>query len=244
MWLTRFALTVLSATLAAASDAPGAQPRMGGEMKHIFVTLSGNTIFLAIQGDPDERVWLLNYDEAYDEPADVLNGTYYSGRFGWLAQGFWSVPPGRGIFVEVIGQTSSLRVYEEFTFAPILGTDGSPTHWQWSTSMTHNWYVADGCGKFEATYRVFVGDEITGEADPAYVPSEVTLRWQVVPDRDLGDIDLDGDVDLLDFAEIQSCRTIGGGEPMLSACGCFDFDGDDDVDDADYEVFFSQVTLP
>ena len=82
----------------------GTFPSMGGEMKHIFVTLSGNTIFLAVQGDPAERVELLRYDESYAAPADVLDDAYYAGRFGWLAQGFWAVPPGRGIFVEVVDQ--------------------------------------------------------------------------------------------------------------------------------------------
>lgn len=45
-----------------------------------------------------------------------------------------------------------------------------------------------------------------------------------------GDMDADGDVDLLDFGAFHSCVTGPGGGPVVSECWAADIDGDGDVD--------------
>jgi hypothetical protein len=51
-----------------------------------------------------------------------------------------------------------------------------------------------------------------------------------------GDLDGDGDVDLVDFGEFQLCFT--GGTGMINeGCECADFDGDNDADLVDFGEF-------
>jgi hypothetical protein len=61
------------------------------------------------------------------------------------------------------------------------------------------------------------------------VPAELTAGGCcTVP----GDLDDDGDVDLIDFARFQGCFDPGGGPE--AECTCGDLDGDDDIDLSDY----------
>ncbi len=213
----------------------GASPQLGGPMKHLQVTVINQIVAVSIDGDPQERLWLENYGETYPGNAGVLDGQSYNGQYGWLIGGIVDIPGGAGVFVKPLNQTEGLTSFEQGSYAPIFGTEGSSNVWQWDGFMTHNWYAADICGKYEASYEVYVGDS-SGEYWPGYTSDVVTLYWQVVPDTNLGDLDLDGDVDLQDFAEFQSCFTGPGESTMAPHCGCFDFDGDDDVDQLDFEV--------
>ena len=52
-----------------------------------------------------------------------------------------------------------------------------------------------------------------------------------------GDLDLDGDVDLLDFTNWVDCLTGPDNGPYPEGCRVFDFDVDDDVDWADFAAF-------
>ena len=52
-----------------------------------------------------------------------------------------------------------------------------------------------------------------------------------------GDADADGDVDLDDWAVVQSCVTGVGGTPLGEGCELFDFDWDGDVDLTDLAAF-------
>jgi formylglycine-generating enzyme required for sulfatase activity len=58
-----------------------------------------------------------------------------------------------------------------------------------------------------------------------------------------GDSDFDGDVDLVDFANLQLCFS-GPAVPAGDGCGVFDFDGDDDVDLVDFGQFQLAFTGP
>lgn len=60
----------------------------------------------------------------------------------------------------------------------------------------------------------------------------------------LGDCDGDGDIDLVDFGEIQLCFTGPGGGPLGEECTCVDFDEDDDVDLVDFGEFQLAFTGP
>ncbi|GJM25275.1 MAG: hypothetical protein DHS20C16_16900 [Phycisphaerae bacterium] len=212
---------------------------MGGAMKHLQVTVIDQVVSVSVDGDPNERLWLQDYNDTYPGAATVLDGLSYNGQYGWLIGGIVDIPPGAGVFVEAIEQSEGLMAFEQGTFDPIFETQGTDAVWQWDGFMTHNWYAAETCGKYEATYEIYVGDA-AGDRLPGFASDVVTLFWQFVPETDLGDLDEDGDVDLLDFAEFQTCFTGSDASTMASHCGCFDFDGDDDVDQSDFEVIESE----
>lgn len=228
------------ATVMILAPLQAANPRLGGPMKHMLITLNGTNIGVTLEGDPLERLWLEDYGETYAGPADVLNGSRYNGQYGWLAGGFISLPPGTAIWVELIEQTPGLRTYEAVTFEPLWGTGDASMRWKWNGVMVHNWYAAERCGKYEARYSVYVGDAVTGVPTAGYAAGECTLYWQYVPDESHGDVDNDGDVDLHDFAQLQRCATGDGPAVMPSTCGCVDFNGDDDVDAEDAAVFLAE----
>ncbi len=57
-----------------------------------------------------------------------------------------------------------------------------------------------------------------------------------------GDLDDDGDVDLVDFEAWQGCMTGPGAAPYPAGCGAFDFDGDSDIDLDDFAAFQAVFT--
>ena len=73
---------------------------------------------------------------------------------------------------------------------------------------------------------------------------EVTLVGAVVHTSiDVGDSDLDGDIDLLDARDLQNCFTgSGGGVP--EGCEAMDLDADDDVDLIDHTIWATMMTGP
>jgi len=165
-------------------------PHADGSMKHIMVSLDGQTLGVHIEGDPMERMEMLRYPgEHYTPPADVLDGKYYSSRYGWMSDGFIDLPDGAAIFVLRHSSDAGLEVYEggmrsmisTHTFAPILGTAGHDEPWPWPGSMVHNWYAAQALGDYEATYDVYVGDELTGEPLDGYSGDRVTVYFTAVP---------------------------------------------------------------
>jgi len=176
-----------------------AAQHLGGPMRHIVVTLEGTSLTLTRADGSDAPAPLLRYDETYDPPADVLNGKAYNGQYGWLAGGFLDVPSGAAIWIEVQDQSPGLETYEANTFLPIFGTAGSSIRWAWDGTMKHNWYATSGCGSFQATYRVYVGDEVTAEPRPGYSDATITLTWYALP---VGDVDGDFDVDLSDLSAL------------------------------------------
>ncbi len=218
------------------ATAENATPQLGGPMKHIFVTLEDDVVGISLQGDPTERLWMRDYNETYEAPASVLDGKGYNAQYGWLAGGFIALPPGGRIWVQLIDATDGLETYEALTFMPIFGTASGPILWQWGGTMVHNWYAATLCGKYEATYEVFVGD-VNGQLLDGFTSAQVTLVWQFLPEDQRGDTDADGDVTLLDFAAFQTCFSPEVDMSMPRECGCVDFDGDEDVDLDDYRAF-------
>ena len=246
---TRAIAVIALASWFAGSPSQAAAPQLGGAMKHIFITLHepSRTLFHYIQDGADERVLLMDYGETYTGAEVVLNDTHYSGRYGWVADGNWSVPAQRKIYIRLESSTEGLDTFEENTFTPLFGTGNASPVWLWDTTMVHNWYAAVDCGKYDATYRVYVGD-LSGVEDASYTPTYVTLHWQYsYSGTELpGDADGDGDVDLADFAAYQRCHS-GAGQPAPAPdaiCGCFDFDVDEDVDLSDYAIIHEELSSP
>ena len=73
---------------------------------------------------------------------------------------------------------------------------------------------------------------------------EVTQVGAVVHTTiDVGDSDLDGDIDLIDARDLQNCFTgSGGGVP--EGCETMDLDADDDVDLIDHTIWATMMTGP
>lgn len=99
----------------------------------------------------------------------------------------------------MIEQSDGLQVYEQGTFAPILGTDGTSARWRWSGVMTHNWYAVNEPGYYFATYRVYVADA-SGEPVPGHVANDITLEWEFGSTCISADMNCDAAVTLADVS--------------------------------------------
>jgi len=156
-------------------------PQLGGPMKHILVTLDANALQLAFES-PDSDTLDLQHDcETHTGAAAVLNDSGFNAQYGWLAGGFINLPTGYGIAVEMFDRTPGLRVYDAFTFQPILGTDGADAVWQWSGVMTHNWYATRVHGPHRVRHEIFVADLDANPLD-AYTSATVDLHFDFNPD--------------------------------------------------------------
>jgi len=171
----RYALPI--ALMTCTSGAFASSPTLGGPMSHLLVTLFNNEIFLTFESPSMSTVTMQDNTGDFVAGASVLNNNGYNGQFGWLANGFISLPPSSGIFVRTLASSPHLSVYEETTFASILGTDGSDDVWRWDGTMTHNWYSSDTHGEHLARYEVFVGD-LAGNPLDGYTSATIDLRFE------------------------------------------------------------------
>jgi len=221
--------TGLFASLPIAGAALADTPRLGGSMLHLLVSQNGQALEFAYETQVSDPVELFLYEEdVYTGPAGVLNGVYYSSRFGWLADGFFDLPAGSGVFIENLGTTEGLSAFDAFSFAPILGTQTSPDIWQWGGMMTHNWYSATEPGVYSATYRVYVGSAATQEPLAGWTPVELTLEWEV-PFDCIADVNGDGMLSPADFSAWVAAYNTG-------ADGC-DQNGDGNCSPADFSAW-------
>lgn len=148
----------LLALCASAGAAHADIPQMGGGMSHLLVSVFNQQVFVTFESPSMSTVELQEGSGSFEGSASVLDGTGHNAQFGWLANGFISLPPSSGVFVRLLETSPHLSVYSEFGHTPILGTDGSSTTWQWGGAMTHNWYASDVMGPHHVSYEVFVGD--------------------------------------------------------------------------------------
>lgn len=218
-FLHRFVACVSTVTVLGVVPASHAQyvlPQMGGgqtgmlsaPMKHADVSFDGTSISVSIDdsvGTPVLRP--LDSPFAFDpeQPWKILEGKSYNFQFGWNPGGFISLPQGAWIWVEQLEASPELEVYQRPPALPsyekIFATDGSI--WKWPGAMTHNVYAVahPRQNMFEATYRVYIGDEDTGaeivqDDTPVYGSDVVNFRFA----HDLiGDFDGSGFLDPLDI---------------------------------------------
>lgn len=185
---TKMTLTVLG-VIAGSAVAGVSLPNVAGPMEHIMLSFDNGVVDAHIDIDGSNPIVMNRYaGEVYNGAASVLDDTYYSSQYGWLADGFISLGSEEFMWVERVDSTEGLNVYEGgmrpmlamHTYDAIQGTDGSDDAWMWSGMMTHNWYSADELGSYEATYRVFVGDA-DGNAYTQYTSDTVTLYFNAVP---------------------------------------------------------------
>ena len=209
--MNRVALQALACGALAASALAQA-PRMGGEMSHVLVSLYQQRVYISLERPDEVPLTMRNYQERYSGSAGVLDRSGYNAQFGWLANGFISLPSDAAMWIESIDQTPELRTFEQGTFAPIFGTAGSSSLWEWDGSMVHNWYSAVAIGDYTATYRVFVG-EVDGSPYPGFTGGEITLGW-TYPTGGLGST---GGM----FADVRATRQIPapGASLVIAAAG-------------------------
>lgn len=151
-------------------------PTLGGPMSHLLVSVFQQQVYLSFES-PAMSTVVMQDGLGFDGAAGVLNGTGYNAQFGWLANGFVSLPQGAGVFVRKVAGSGRLSVYSEDGFDPILGTAGSDPVWRWDGTMTHNWYATETQGRHRLTYEVFVGDQ-TGTPLVGWTPGSITLGFE------------------------------------------------------------------
>lgn len=109
-----------------------------------------------------------------------------------------------------------------------------------------SWFTIDGGGVMFSTSRdgehelsgtigqPDASGPMAGPAGPGY---ELTggFWYAQVP----GDCVVDGVVNLFDYDVFEACLSGPGGGRVSSECGCYDLDGDNDVDLSDFDLFQS-----
>ena len=222
----------------------GNVPQASAPMKHISVSQNGTSLSISVDDTVDTPLLrALEEPDQFDPAADwaVLQDKAHNFQYGWLPSGVWNIPSGSGVFVEHLDSTPGLESYYvdglliSNTYNPILGTEASSAIWQWDGAMTHNAYAVLNpiLSSYEATYRVYIGDEVTAVPLSGYQSAEVTISFDATPvltadfnddtfvdeidlatwqqnygetsqvTRDLGDANADGAVDGLDFLDWQ-----------------------------------------
>ncbi len=120
----------------------------------------------------------------------VFNGKAYNLQYAWNPGGIFTNPPGAALWIECLNASPGLECFDgpgnktlnpPRTFAPIFGTAGSSTRWQWYGSMAHNSYAVlnPTNTSFSAQYRLYFGDVVTGDPIAGYDDATVTLTWLV-----------------------------------------------------------------
>ncbi|HYG36939.1 MAG TPA: hypothetical protein VEC99_19260, partial [Clostridia bacterium] len=124
----------------------------------------------------------------------VLSGKAYNLQYAWNPGGVFTPPPGAAVWIECLNATPGLETYDgpgnkmenpPRTYAPIFGTGGSATKWQWYGRMAHNSYAILNPSNtvITAEYCIYFGDAQTGsrEAYANYDDATMTLSWRVDP---------------------------------------------------------------
>lgn len=219
MQMTRLSLlaTLLLIGFVEKAGAEYVIPQMGGgqvgqgaaPMKHADITFDGQN--LHVQVDPTVATPMLRPLEVPNEfdPSQawsVLGTKAYNFQYGWNPGGFISLPSGSWIWIEQLDATTGLEVYQRPPAAPaydpVFGTVGSSLRWRWNGSMTHNVYAVQDptLSLYEATYRVYLGDNSSGEPLPGYGTADVVFQFGATPLSLAGDYNGNGLVDAADYS--------------------------------------------
>ncbi len=174
-------------------------PMMGGgqvtaDMMHIDVYYDSEANQLYARADlsagtPQLRPLDPGLEFDPQQPYAVLNGQAYNAQYGWNVGGFFALPPGAAIWIELLRASPGLETYSGWgrlgSYDPIFGTGGSPKLWKWSGVMTHNTYAASKplLPLMFAEYHIYFGDAETGsQANFAgFGDTTIRLEWTVTP---------------------------------------------------------------
>jgi hypothetical protein len=106
-----------------------------------------------------------------------------------------------------------------------------------------DWYTIDGGGQMWSEGGVYALGGTIGQPDAgAMSGGTFVLTGGFWFGRGPGDCDSDGDVDLDDFAEFESCLDGPGAGLSEPDCGCYDFDSSGDIDLDDFAEFQAVFT--
>lgn len=228
-------------------------PKLGGgqvaaAMKHADINLSGTTLSVTI--DPTVPIPLLRPltpPDLFDpsKPWAVLQGKAHNFQYGWNPSGFWSPPAGSAVWVEQLSASPGLEVYyvegppASYPYDAIFGTLGSSPVWKWEGFMVHNAYAVINPTEstYQATYKVYIGDEFTGAPTPGYTAAEATFLFTATPVL-TADFNTDTFVDSDDLDRWQQHYSLDG--TATNADGDADFDSD--VDGVDFLLWQRQYT--
>lgn len=173
-------------------------PMMGGgqvpaEMCHIdiYYDAASNQLQARVDdtyGTPRLRPLEAGYAFDPDQPCALLNGKAYNAQYGWNVGGFFAMPPGAAIWIELVDRSPGLETYGGWgrfgSYAPIFGTAGSPGLWRWSGIMVHNTYAVrnPSTDMLFAEYHIFFGDSDTGARDSFMHLDDTTVRLEWTTD--------------------------------------------------------------
>ena len=161
-------------------------PQFESPMIHVLIAFDGTDVSAHPEGiDLD----MINYGDLHTSPADVLDGKYISSQYGFLADGFITLPQDAAIWIEMTDASAGIEAYEggmrgmraNHTYAPMLGTSGSDNAWKWGGTMHHPWFAAANAGSYWMDVNIYIGDATTGAALAGYGSESVTLSWVTVP---------------------------------------------------------------
>jgi hypothetical protein len=111
------------------------------------------------------------------------------------------------------------------------GLAGEPT-------MAISRFTIDAGGDMLSTGGDFELSGTAGQPDAGVLSGgEFTLAGGFWFGQPPGDGNGDGGVNLADYAELHTCASGPGGEPVDPSCACFDLDADQDVDMEDVAAF-------
>jgi len=98
--------------------------------------------------------------------------------------------------------------------------------------------VPTGLGTVDVTLSNLSAAHTTAAPDGSlFEVADVAIPTVQLTVTSLGDADMDGDVDLIDFAMFPACMTGPDNGPVSIGCEVFDFNADDDVDHDDFAGF-------
>lgn len=175
-------------------------PMNQGGMIHLNIALNGNAITVDPEpGTPDIKplaAWkpgdTLDPVAPWYSTLDPTQGAgLFNSQFGLVLFDSDPLPLGTKIMVGWVSGTPGMEAYqwkntEPQLFNGILGTDGSPTSWDWGTvahGMMHPMFVmpagSGGSANVTLSFTLADGD---GIALPGYTAAQTTMNFNVVPE--------------------------------------------------------------
>ena len=98
--MTKITATTL-ALLSGSALAGVSTPQVWGPMEHIMLTFESGEVHAHVATSSANPIEMLRFaGETYDGAASVLDDTYYSSQYGWIADGFISLAPDEFMWIE------------------------------------------------------------------------------------------------------------------------------------------------
>lgn len=169
-----------------------------GGMKHAGIGQTGTVLTVHYDATPVVPLTMISGHGVDYTPDkfDVLEDVYFNAQYGWLPDGFISLPADLAIWIERTGATqpagSTFKVYEAGNGMMIPGEGmmnwtmnesyaANGDRWQWDGVMQHDYYTADLAGSYTMSFDVYVGD-FSGVPDVSFTPVSTTFAFTVVPE--------------------------------------------------------------